>query len=293
MKNNLSIIIPAYNEEESLKLYLPKLINFCELNKFQLIIVDDGSKDKTLDLCNMYADTSEIINVVSHKVNKGYGGAIKTGIETATTKYIITIDADGQHNFKDVENLYKEIQLSNADMIVGSRESYKDKSKFRGFGKKIIRGFANLLMKIEVYDINSGMKIYRTELAIKYINLCPDGMSYSDTILLVFINFRHKVLEIPISINDRISGVSTIGAMTAIETIREIFNIIILFNPLKVFVPVSIFIFVLSLIWGIPLVLEGSGVSVGTLLGLMTSFLVFSIGFIAEQISQIRKNQIK
>ena len=119
MKNNLSIIIPAYNEEESLKLYLPKLINFCELNKFQLIIVDDGSKDKTFDLCNMHANESEIMNVVSHKVNKGYGGAIKTGIEAANTKYIITIDADGQHNFKDVDNLYNEIQLSNADMIGG------------------------------------------------------------------------------------------------------------------------------------------------------------------------------
>ena len=292
MKNNLSIIIPAYNEEESLKLYLPKLIKFCELNKFQLIIINDGSNDKTLDLCNVYADKSEIINVVSHKVNKGYGGAIKTGIETANTEYIITIDADGQHNLKDVENLHKEIQLSNADMIIGSRESYKDKSKFRGIGKKIIRGFANLLMKIEVFDINSGMKIYRTDLAKKYTNLCPDGMSYSDTILLVFINFKHKVIEVPISINDRISGVSTIGAMTAIETIREIFNIIILFNPLKVFIPVSIFIFVISLIWGIPIVMKGNGVSVGTLLGLMTSFLIFSIGFLAEQISQIRKNQI-
>ena len=117
MKNNLSIIIPAYNEEESLKLYLPKLINFCELNNFQLIIVDDGSKDKTLDLCTVHANESEIMNVVSHKVNKGYGGAIKTGIEAANTKYIITIDADGQHNFKDVDNLYNEIQINKTIFI--------------------------------------------------------------------------------------------------------------------------------------------------------------------------------
>jgi hypothetical protein len=147
------------------------------------------------------------------------------------------------------------------------------------------------MLTVPVYDINSGMKIYRTELAKQYLYLTPNNMPYSDIITLIFISNRHLVLEEPIVVNDRLKGESTIGIQTAFETIMEIVNMIFLFNPMKIFLPVSIISFLISLAWGIPIILRGQGVSSGALLGFISSLIFFFLGLIAEQLTLIRKNQ--
>ena len=176
-------------------------------------------------------------------------------------------------------------------MVVGSRKGLKSSSHFRGIGKSIIRLIASIMMTVPVHDINSGMKIYRTELAKKYLYLTTDTMSFSDVITLVFINNRHLVLEEPIRIKERTSGKSTIGFQTAFQTVMEILHIVILFNPMKIFLPLSILCFVLTGFWGIPLLFEGRGLSVASLLGLILGILLFLLGLIAEQLSLIRRNQ--
>lgn len=282
--------MPAYNETESLDYFLPEVLEFCKEKGYLLIVVDDGSKDETIEVCNKHKGENTFFTILSHKLNRGYGDAIKTGILHSKTDYVITIDSDGQHRLSDVEMLFSKIKETNADMIVGSRKNEK-KSYYRNFGKYIIRSFAKFLLPMDIRDINSGMKMYNAELAKGYIELCPSGMSYSDTILLVFINFKHLVLEFPIEINKRVYGTSTISAKTAIETVTEILNMLILFNPMKLFMRLSIVILIISLIWGLPILFDNRGLSVGTLLGLITSIIVFLLGLIVEQISQIRKSK--
>ncbi|MBI1287434.1 MAG: glycosyltransferase [Flavobacteriales bacterium] len=289
--NDLSIIIPAYNEEDSLKVLLPELLEFVQTNGLQLIIVNDGSKDGTLEVLKAHQG-AERFQFFSHKVNRGYGGAIKTGVRNATTKYVITIDADGQHDLNDVLALHKQIIETDADMIVGSRMAHKNASLYRGLGKWLIRSFAKILLPIHIEDINSGMKIYNAEMAKRYIRLCPDHMAYSDIIAMVFISKRHLVLETPINIKPRTAGVSTISTLTAIDTVKEILNIVILFNPMRVFFPIAILSIVAALTWGIPIALRGRGVSTGAMLGFTTGLLFFFLGLIAEQLSQIRKDSV-
>ena len=287
----LTVVIPAYNEESSLEEYLPRVIKYCTEKDYKLIIVNDGSKDKTKSICERFQKEYENFKLVNHKVNRGYGGAIKTGVLNTKSKYVITIDADGQHDLSDIDVLLKEIIATDADMIVGNRGKQSGIS-YRGIGKSLIRLFAKLLMSFDINDINSGMKIYRTDLGREYQHLCPNGMSYSDIILLIFINSKHFVLERPIKINKRIDGVSTINTMTAFETIKEIVNIVMLFNPLKIFIPLALIIFLISIAWGIPIVLRGDGVSVGTMLGVLSSIIFLAIGFIAEQIAQVRLGSV-
>ena len=289
-KSELSIVIPAYNEAENLKIILPELIEFVRKHNWQLIITNDGSKDKTKEILESFKQ-SDVLKIVHHKLNKGYGAAIKSGIEACDTEYLITIDADGQHQADDVENLFRFIKESDADMIVGSRKGTKDASKMKSIGKSIIRFTAKLLLKVPIHDINSGMKIYRTELAKQYLYLTPNNMPFSDVITLIFISNRHLVLEEPISIKDRLKGESNIRIQTAFETIKEIVNIIFLFNPLKIFLPISIFIFIISMVWGIPIIMKGQGVSVGAVLGILSSLIFFFLGLIAEQLTLIRKNR--
>ncbi len=283
--------MPSYNEEDSLKVILPEVISHCEMKGYELVVVDDGSSDNTQQILYILEEKSKALKVVTHKMNKGYGAAIKSGIKQASTDYVVTMDADGQHRLEDIDKLFAEILSADADMIIGSRLGQKSASRVRGFGKWVIRSIARILMPLEIKDLNSGMKIYNTSLAKEYLSLCPDSMSYSDTIALVFVNYKHRVLETPISIRERNSGRSAVGLNTAFETLLAIINIVMLFNPLKVFLPCALFILFVSLLWGLPIVLKGNGVSVGTLLGITLSIFLFFLGLIAEQISILRKRK--
>lgn len=289
-KPMLTIVMPAYNEAENLVVILPPLLDFCNQRNWKIILVNDGSLDKTKEILLPYEGT-EYFTALHHKLNKGYGAAIKTGIQACDTTYVITIDADGQHTMTDIEKLFTCLQRNDADMVVGSRKGTKSETVSRGIGKSIIRTLAQMLMQVPIYDINSGMKIYQTALARKYLHLAPDTMAFSDIITLVFINNRHLVLEEPITISSRLKGKSTIGMQTAFQTVMEIVNVLMLFNPMKIFLPIAVLTFTLTLIWGIPLVMAGRGISTGTLLGIIASMIFFFLGLITEQLSQIRRNQ--
>ena len=293
LEKTLSIVIPCYNEAKSLPVVLPELIRFVNERGYKLIITNDGSKDDSLKILQAQFASEPNCTVVNHKVNRGYGGAIKSGIQVAQTDYVITIDADGQHYLEDVDRLFALIKEQDADMIVGSRKGQQEASAFRGVGKSIIRGIAKFLMPMNIHDINSGMKIYDTALAKRYLPLCPDAMAYSDIIALVFINQRHKVGEEPIRIKPRVAGDSTINVKTAYETIMEIINVVILFNPMRIFLAVAVMFEMFAVIWDYHIFMRGGGISTGSGMMIVSGFIFFMLGLVTEQLSQIRKMQIR
>ena len=286
--NDLTIVIPAYNEEQDLSSFLPELLEYCRKNGCQLIIVNDGSKDGSRELLDRYAEPA-LFNPIHHKVNRGYGGTIKTGINAAKTSLVITIDADGQHRLEDVTALYEVLKKNDADMVIGNRKKYKE-SFYRKTGKALIHFIAGLLMPIAIHDLNSGMKIYVTSLVRQYLHLCPDNMALSDIITLIFINQRHLVLEHPITVVPRKTGTSTISIKTAFDTVLEIIHVVTMFDPMRLFFPPALFFLLFSALWGLPILLRGDGVSVGTLLLFVTGLIFFFLGLLAEQLALIRKN---
>ncbi|HOZ98025.1 MAG TPA: glycosyltransferase family 2 protein [Niabella sp.] len=292
MEKTLSIIIPVYNEEGALPLVLPDVMDFVIRNGYHLIMVNDGSKDRSLQVLEQFTNHYDHYKIVSHKLNKGYGGAIKSGILAAETDYVITIDADGQHYLEDVNHLFHYLKETDADMIVGSRKGLKEASVFRGVGKYIIRWVAKKMMPLNIYDINSGMKIYNSSLAKTYIKLCPNSMAYSDIIGLVFISQRHLVLEHPINIKPRVEGKSTIGVRTAFDTLMEILNVVILFKPMRIFLPLSLVFVFLGMVWALQFLIINRGLSIGASMLISVGVLFFAIGLISEQLSQIRKSSV-
>lgn len=288
---SLSIIVPIYNESDVLPRVLPSIINYCSTHHYFLILVNDGSKDDSLSIIRKHSDDICFVTVVNHKLNRGYGGALKSGIKASNTEYSIFVDADGQHRMEDVSKLFTIIQDMDADMIVGSRKGHKG-DWFRSIGKTLIRGIAKLLMNVPIYDINSGMKIFRTDIAKSYLSLYPDTMAFSDIICLVFLHNRHFVLEEPIKIEERQGGTSTIGVQTAINTVYEIVNIVTMFNPMKIFFPVSMTFFMIGIPWGIYLLVLGNGLSVGSSFLIMGGIISLLLGLLAEQIAQLRLTAI-
>ena len=288
-ENLLTVIIPAYNEGSSLPLLLPGLVAYCSERQWKIIIINDGSRDDTREILGRYSASGNF-RTIHHKLNKGYGAALKTGLLACDTEYAVTIDADGQHYLDDIDKLLDCMITRDADLVVGSRRGSESVS-YRGIGKSIIRTLAKVLMTVPIHDLNSGMKVYNTVLVKKYLHLAPDTMAFSDIITLVFINNRHLVLEESIRIRARKFGNSTISLQTAFQTIMEIVNIVILFNPMKIFLPLSLICFIITGLWGTPLLIAGRGLSIGSLLGVIMGILLFLLGLIAEQLSQIRRNQ--
>lgn len=285
----LSVVIPAYNEEECLKDFLPKVVEHCRQKSYKLILINDCSKDATGKIMEQFG-RENFITIIHNKVNAGYGGSIKNGIKKADTDYVITFDADGQHRLEDIEPLLKITMENGAEMVVGDR-GYSS-GAYRETGKWLIRVVAKLLMPFKIKDINSGLKIYNRELAVKYIRICPDTIAYTYIILFVFIFKKHLVLEAPIGINKRLTGKSTINFMTALENMQEIINFIILFNPIRIFFPVGLFCIVISCIWEVHILLRGNGISVGSMLGFVTGMLTILIGLVVHQISAFRRESL-
>lgn len=288
----LTVVVPVYNEEQALPSLASCLIELCQAKGWMTIFVNDGSRDHTRQILDQLS-SSQNVRVVHHKVNRGYGGALKTGIRYVTTPYLVTMDGDGQHRQEDIERIFKFARENDADMVVGKREGKDLSSVYRAIGKSLIRTFTRILMPLPIKDLNSGFKFYRTDLAQRYITVCPDSMAFSDVITLVFLYERNLVMEYPIRISTRTMGQSTISILTAFETVIQVLNATVIFNPLRVFLPISIVCILAGLGWGIPIILLGRGVSVGAMLAIVTGLLFFVLGLLASQLSAIRMERLR
>ena len=286
-KPNLTIVVPVYDEAESLPELLSTLVKTCRLNGWLLIFINDGSRDGS-DTILSTIENDPFVKILHHKVNRGYGGALKTGISAAITPYVVTMDADGQHDISDILKLFDLAQKKNADMVIGSRTNTKNASLYRELGKWLIRRITNILVPLPIRDLNSGLKLYQTKLVQRYLSLCPDSMAFSDVITLLFLNQRHLVLECEISIRHRTTGSSSVSTHTAFQTVIEILSVVMLLNPLRIFLPLSILCVAAGLLWGIPIILLGRGVSVGSMLAIVLGAFFFFLGLIANQLSAIR-----
>lgn len=288
----LTIVVPVYNEAGILPEIAPTLIEYCRARNWKIIFVNDGSRDNTKEILDNL-DPSPHLQIIHHKVNRGYGGALKTGIVHSTTPYLVTMDGDGQHDPQDVEKLLKFAAETDADMVVGKRDVDALSNIYRSVGKFLIRGFTRILIQLPITDLNSGFKLYRTRLAQRYIAVCPDSMAFSDVITLVFLSERNLVLEHPIHVSPRRSGQSTINTFTAFETVIQVLNTTVMFNPLRVFLPLSALCILAGLGWGIPIIILGRGVSVGAMLAIVTGLLFFVLGLLASQLSALRMERLR
>ncbi len=289
--NTFTIVIPAYNEAESLPTTIPLVLAYCKEHRAKLIVVNDGSKDATREVLARFSEEPRL-QVIHHKLNRGYGGALKSGLAAVDTDLAVTFDADGQHKLEDIDRMMDTLEKEDADMVIGCRIRNKKANWYRELGKWLIRRIAALMMPMPLQDLNSGFKLYRTDLVQHYLHLCPNSMAFSDVISLIFLDQRHKVVELPIEVLPRLSGDSSINTKTAFETVLEILNLVMLLNPLRIFLTVSIICFIVGFGWGIPFVAMGRGVSVGAMLAILTGVITFTLGLIAEQLSGIRKGKI-
>jgi len=281
---SISIIVPCYNE--SLVVLNETVSSIYEtLEKkeveFEIIIVNDGSKIEFDQ-----SDISMDVKVIQHIRNKGYGSSLKSGIKNAQYSWIGITDADGTYP----NHLFGELidQAEGMDMVIGARK-WADISWTRKIPKRLLTSFASFLSGQEIPDLNSGMRIFKKDLALQFWNLLPKGFSFTSTITIGALTNDNEVSFFEIDYYKRIGKSSISPIQDTIVFFTLVTRLALYFNPKKVFVPASMVFMLLAILRGIrDYRLEGSLGGL-TLILFFFSFQFFFFGLIAEIINKTRR----
>jgi glycosyltransferase involved in cell wall biosynthesis len=284
---NISIIIPAYNEEKIIEQTIKNLKK--ELDKlnldYEIIVVNDASTDKTKEIL----EKTEGIKLINHPKNRGYGAALKTGIKNSIYDWILIIDADGTYPNESIADLIK--YASDYDMVVGARTGKKVKIPLiRRPAKWIINKLANYLSKTKIPDLNSGLRIMKKPLLEKFIHILPDGFSLTTTITLAALTNDYTIKYIPINYSERVGKSKIRPIRDTLIFFQLIIRTILYFNPLKVFVPFSLILFLLGVgIFFYSYFFMTRILDVTVAVILISSIQILAIGMIADLVTKTRK----
>jgi glycosyltransferase involved in cell wall biosynthesis len=287
---DLSIVIPAYNEEEGISIVVKNLAE--NLPDAEVIVVNDGSKDNTeinaVESAKKYAN----VKVYSHVFNRGYGAALKTGMSKSTKKYVAWFDSDNEHKVEDLIGMYKKIKEKNLASVI-SRRTNKSANIVRGVGKWLIRMLGRALHFNAGSDLNSGLRIFRRDIIINYLDLLPERYSASLTTTFLMIERGYPVEFYPITLSPRI-GTSKVKLKDGLFAINKVLHLIMLFAPMRIFFQLGLITGAIGIGYSFYRAFtEGMGFPVaGTALLLIGLFFCI-LGLIADQISSIRLSNYK
>lgn len=207
----ISIIVPVYNEEEVLPKFIESFFKSFKLNeKYELIFINDGSRDKTKDIITSGMKKHKEIRMQSYGVNKGLGNALTVGIKSAKGRIIITMDSDLAHPPSFIPKMVEEID-EGYDVVIGSR--YMGSGGIEGvpYHKHVLSRLANCFTKIVMFsrlnDLTSGLRAYNSHL-VKRIKTKEIGFEVELEILAKLIKGGAKIIEIPFKSTDRAAGIS-------------------------------------------------------------------------------------
>jgi glycosyltransferase involved in cell wall biosynthesis len=248
----------------------------------EVIVVNDGSRDNTAEAAK---DAGAI--VYSHPYNIGNGAAIKSGIRIASGEILVFMDGDGQHNPKDIGSMLR--FFPEYDMVVGARPKGKQVSLFRGAGNRILNWLASYVAKFRVQDLTSGFRAVKAEIASNLLYLLPNTYSYPTTITLGVLRSGKSLKYVPININKRRKGSSDISIFRdGVRFFMIITKICALYSPFRIFLPISFLIFLVGLSYYMYTYFTSGRFTNMSALLFTTSILVFLMGLISEQITQMR-----
>ncbi len=280
-KTGVSIVIPAYNEEGGISSGIRDVKKAMDVSGFdyELLIVNDGSEDKTAELAEQEGAT-----VISLPENQGYGAALKAGIRKTKYEIIVITDADGTYPAERIPDLVGE--LGDYDMVVGARTGENVAAPLvRMPAKWFLRKLASYLAGRTIPDLNSGLRVMRKDLIRRFVHLLPQGFSFTTTITLASLCSGCFVKYIPIDYHARI-GKSKIKPSHAFDFLLLIIRNIVYFNPLKVFLPLGGVFFLGGLAKFIYDLFIGD-LSETAIMGFIGAFVLWAVGLISDQISKM------
>lgn len=196
-KNDIFIVVPAYNEEKTVS----HIIEGIAGEGYNVILVNDGSKDNTLNLAiESKRKYPNQIFIVSHVINRGLGAALKTGMVVAFNKnadYILTFDADGQHEISDIPKVVKPLQDGEADACIGARP-FKDMPLSKNFANSVMNFLTLVFYGRKVKDSQGGLRAFTADAASK-IDIVSSGYAVSSEFIKEISDNNLRLAEVEIT----------------------------------------------------------------------------------------------
>jgi glycosyltransferase involved in cell wall biosynthesis len=229
----LSVFFPTYNEEKNIAKVVKDTKKVLEkvADKWEIIIVNDGSKDNTREVAEKLAKKHKGVRVISHKVNRGYGGALKTGYKSARFEWVAFIDSDGQFDFSEIAKFIKKQKQTDADLILGIRGDRAD-SAFRKFATFIwSKLLPRLLLGLKVADYSCGFKMIRKKVFTKVQPLVAEEKVTQIEMLVKAQRLGFKFAEVKVNHYPRKHGSQTGADFKVIK--KSIIDLLTLWKQLR------------------------------------------------------------
>jgi glycosyltransferase involved in cell wall biosynthesis len=280
----ISVVIPVYNEAQAIGEVVRTIRNY--VPDAEILVVDDGSTD---DSGRVAREAGAY--VWSHPYNIGNGAAVKTGIRLASGDKIVLMDGDGQHDPADIPRLVEASEKY--DLVVGARDPGGHANHFRFTANQLYNLIARYATQFPIKDLTSGFRVIDRDTVISYLYLLPNSFSYPTTMTLAYLRSGRTLYYEPIDTRKR-QGKSKIRLLRdGTRFLLILIKIITLFSPLRIFLPVSFIFFLLGLFnYVLTFYTSGRFTNMSALL-LTTSVIIFLIGLVSEQITQLRYDRVE
>lgn len=214
--SEISVFFPAYNEEENIAKTVASSVKVLEkiAGKYEVIVVDDGSKDSTSQIVKDLITKNKHIRLVQHFPNRGYGETIKTGFKESKYDIIGYTDSDGQFDFEEIYNFIELLKVGH-DMVIGYRIKRTD-DLYRRLMAKFLHYVGVFLFGINVRDVDCGFKVFKKDI-LKKIGPLKTASAITETELVArTIKAGFKIAEVGVQHHSRDSGEQTGGKPSVI-----------------------------------------------------------------------------
>lgn len=277
---HVSVIIPAFNEELAVREGITELREMFAATDIEaeIIIVDDGSKDKTAREAKAAG-----ARVIQHRSNRGYGASLKTGIIAASHDVIAITDADGTYPAKYLPEML--VELEHADMVVGSRTGADVHIPLtRKPAKWFLRVMANYVSNTKIPDLNSGLRVFRRDVAMQYFAILSDQFSFTTTITLAMLCDKYAVSYLPIDYRKR-QGKSKIMPWDAGSFAVLIMRVAMLFRPLRVFLPIALLCIAYGIIKAGVDLTHDPNISASAIFAFVSALMMVLVGMLGDAVA--------
>jgi len=235
VKGKLSLVLPAHNEEPNIRKVVEEAAEVLPgaFTDYEIVVVNDGSKDRTLEIAQALASENSHVRVVNHPVNQGYGAALTSGFNAATGDYIMFMDSDRQFDINDVHKLTPFV--AEYDIVAGDRIK-RDDPAHPLLNAKILGLAVTLLFNLGVRDVDCAFKIMHADV-LKGINLESPGALINTEILSKARAQGRSLTQVGVNHYARLEGVQS-GANLKV-VMRAFFEILRLWWRMRSYVPPS------------------------------------------------------
>lgn len=287
---DVTVVLPVYNEKGHLTTEVERISAALDSSPYswEIVIVDDGSDDGSAEQIDEVARSRPEIRTIRFGRNRGVGAARRAGTASAKGRFVVWTDVDMTYPNDEIPRLVKE--LDGHDQVVGARTEQGTYRPGRRQARWAIGALAEYLSETSIPDLNSGMRVFRTEVVRQFLHQFPDRMSHVTTVTMAFLANGYSIKYVPIDYFERAGQSKFHWWRDTQRYLLQVVRMMLSFNPLRIFLPIGT---VLGVLGVAKMIYDWTSdefqLASNTLLLLFAAFQVLAIGLLADLVVRVTK----